>query len=211
MVGHAVTRWQADPHAAGSYSYLPVGADPADRAALAEPNAAGTVFWCGEHCCCDYPATVHGAFLSGKTVARQVLGEPDLGEEGARLEKKVVAEVLASTGTGADGKISIETFVAALKARGELEPEPEPVAAAAGPGATESRASIQDKGWSQLTSAQRQGAEALGFTKQMWDNNKEPKSCNKAWAKLTPEQQAGARAIGETALSWDDSSSSDSD
>ncbi|KAF7990616.1 hypothetical protein HCN44_000421 [Aphidius gifuensis] len=74
-----VTRWQADPWARGSYSYVAVGSSGNDYDLLAAPvapplerNSTATstqsqprVFFAGEHTIRNYPATVHGAFLSG--------------------------------------------------------------------------------------------------------------------------------------------------
>ncbi|MFQ3661278.1 MAG: FAD-dependent oxidoreductase [Chloroflexaceae bacterium] len=71
--GFVRTRWAADPFARGSYSYLPPGATPADRQALAAP-LNGRLFFAGEHTSVEHPATVHGAFLSGRRAAREVLG-----------------------------------------------------------------------------------------------------------------------------------------
>ena len=63
-----ITRWLADPFARGSYSSLAPGATPNDRAALAAP-VAGRLFFAGEATHTDYPATVHGAYLSGLAAA----------------------------------------------------------------------------------------------------------------------------------------------
>ncbi|MCC7537296.1 MAG: FAD-dependent oxidoreductase, partial [Deltaproteobacteria bacterium] len=70
--GHVITRWTRDPWTLGSYSYLAVGASPADRRALAAP-IDGRLFFAGEATNADYPATVHGALLSGRRAAREVL------------------------------------------------------------------------------------------------------------------------------------------
>ncbi|XP_013192176.1 lysine-specific histone demethylase 1A [Amyelois transitella] len=64
-----VTRWRADPYARGSYSFVAVGSSGTDYDLLAAP-VAGTpgdnrLFFAGEHTMRNYPATVHGAFLSG--------------------------------------------------------------------------------------------------------------------------------------------------
>jgi monoamine oxidase len=72
-VGWQVTRWNADPLALGAYSFEPPGATLATRAALAEP-VAGRLFFAGEATSEDYPATVHGALLSGWRAADEVLG-----------------------------------------------------------------------------------------------------------------------------------------
>lgn len=68
-----VTRWGKDPFALGSYSHLPVGAKPSDRKALAAP-VGDRLFFAGEATESDYPATVHGALLSGRREARRILG-----------------------------------------------------------------------------------------------------------------------------------------
>jgi monoamine oxidase len=67
-----ITRWASDPFAWGSYSYLPPGATPAVRATLAEP-VAERLFFAGEATAQDYPATVHGALLSGRRAAQQII------------------------------------------------------------------------------------------------------------------------------------------
>ncbi|KAJ6649391.1 Suppressor of variegation 3-3 [Pseudolycoriella hygida] len=74
-----VTRWRADPWARGSYSFVSVGSSGSDYDLLAAPvtpssnNANGCtetketprLFFAGEHTIRNYPATVHGALLSG--------------------------------------------------------------------------------------------------------------------------------------------------
>ena len=47
------------------------GAPPADRAALAAPT--GRIFWAGEATEPDYHSTVHGAVISGRRAADEVL------------------------------------------------------------------------------------------------------------------------------------------
>jgi len=73
------TSWSADPWARGSYSYLPVGATPALRAALAQP-INGRLFFAGEATSSDAPATVHGALASGQRAAQEVLDVADTNE-----------------------------------------------------------------------------------------------------------------------------------
>lgn len=70
--GSLVTRWAADPHARGSYSYLAVGSSPADQDALAEP-ASERVLFAGEATFAEHFATVHGAYLSGRREAQRIL------------------------------------------------------------------------------------------------------------------------------------------
>ena len=66
-----VTRWRSDPWTHGSYSYVPAGSSFEEHAALGEP-VGDRVFFAGEATRDDYPATVHGAFLSGLQAARQI-------------------------------------------------------------------------------------------------------------------------------------------
>lgn len=70
-VGYLVQRWNADRYTLGSYSFLPTGASPGDRDALAEPEG-DRLYFCGEATSRDYPATVHGAFLSGEREAARI-------------------------------------------------------------------------------------------------------------------------------------------
>ncbi len=70
-VGHIITRWRQDPFALGSYSYLAKGSKPAHRADLAAP-IHGRLFFAGEATHPGYPATVHGALLSGQRAAKEI-------------------------------------------------------------------------------------------------------------------------------------------
>ena len=65
------SRWAIDDCALGSYSFLPCGTAPSQRTALQAPQ--GPLIFAGEHCRKDYPATVHGAYLSGRQAAQEVL------------------------------------------------------------------------------------------------------------------------------------------
>ena len=71
-----ITRWRSDPWSYGSYSYVPVGASFRRHSDLARP-VDGKVFFAGEATHRDYPATVHGAFLSGVRAAREVAMQVD--------------------------------------------------------------------------------------------------------------------------------------
>lgn len=66
-----ITRWRSDPWTHGSYSYVPAGSSFAEHAALGEP-VGDKVFFAGEATSEDYPATVHGAYLTGVRAARQI-------------------------------------------------------------------------------------------------------------------------------------------
>ncbi|XP_033116780.1 lysine-specific histone demethylase 1A-like [Anneissia japonica] len=84
-----VTRWRADPWSRGSYSYVAAGSSGSDYDLMATPvthaPVAGSqttnlpkLFFAGEHTIRNYPATVHGALLSGLReagrIADQLLG-----------------------------------------------------------------------------------------------------------------------------------------
>lgn len=100
-----VTRWRADPWARGSYSFVSVGSSGSDYDLLAAPvtppsKTTGSenekkemprLFFAGEHTIRNYPATVHGAFLSGLREAGRIadyfLGFPNAYPEEPKDEK----------------------------------------------------------------------------------------------------------------------------
>lgn len=67
------TRWGKDHFAYGSYSYVAVGSSGDDYDILAECVGDGRVFFAGEATNKQYPATMHGAFLSGMREAANIL------------------------------------------------------------------------------------------------------------------------------------------
>ncbi len=67
-VAARITRWNSDPFAYGSYSYLPPGASSVHRRRLAR-SINGRLYFAGEATSWEYPATVHGAYLSGVRAA----------------------------------------------------------------------------------------------------------------------------------------------
>jgi len=70
VVDSLITRWSADEWSGGSYSYLPKGANEDVYQTLAE--SVENIFFAGEATNKDYPATVHGAYLSGVRTAKEI-------------------------------------------------------------------------------------------------------------------------------------------
>ena len=66
------TTWDADPFALCSYSFVAAGSTPRDRLMLTAPMYGGRLWLAGEHTSAARPATVHGAYLSGERVARDI-------------------------------------------------------------------------------------------------------------------------------------------
>ncbi|XP_062097101.1 lysine-specific histone demethylase 1 homolog 1 [Humulus lupulus] len=66
------TRWGKDNFTYGSYSYVAVGSSGDDYDILAESTGDGRVFFAGEATNKQYPATMHGAFLSGMREAANI-------------------------------------------------------------------------------------------------------------------------------------------
>lgn len=71
-LAYQITRWRADPFARGSYSFNAVGSSSADRRALGSP-VRGRLFFAGEATSAEYFGTVHGALISGRQAAAQIL------------------------------------------------------------------------------------------------------------------------------------------
>ncbi|KAL3091816.1 hypothetical protein niasHS_004532 [Heterodera schachtii] len=75
-----VTRWHTDKFARGSYSYIGMNTSADDYDTLASPvhpnddvsSTVPRVFFAGEHTNRQYPASVHGAFLSGLREAARI-------------------------------------------------------------------------------------------------------------------------------------------
>ncbi len=70
----AISRWASDPFSLGSYSHIPVGASGEDYDRLAEPISPW-LYFAGEACHRTFPATIHGAYLSGQKAARDAMAD----------------------------------------------------------------------------------------------------------------------------------------
>lgn len=64
-----------------------------------------------------------------------------------------------------------------------------------------------EKGWTDMTPAQRDAARVLGYNRTTWDDDSgrepQPESDNKDWAELTENERAAAKVFGYTEASWD--------
>ena len=81
-VTYMVTRWGLNPFARGTHSYYAVGSAPADRSTLAEP-VGGTLLFAGEAANSVFPASLHGAYLSGQAQADRIIAAMEFPDEGS--------------------------------------------------------------------------------------------------------------------------------
>jgi monoamine oxidase len=72
-LGAQVSRWRQDPFALGSYSFIAVGMSKKDRQALFGDDWDGRLHFAGEATSQGQPATVHGALITGREVAKTIL------------------------------------------------------------------------------------------------------------------------------------------
>ena len=68
---YVITRWHNDPYALGSYSHLSPGVSIDNYQIISKP-VNNLLFFAGEATSLTDPATVHGAYLSGIRVAREI-------------------------------------------------------------------------------------------------------------------------------------------
>jgi monoamine oxidase len=93
------SNWCSDPDSRGAYSYLRVGATPADRTRLTHEILPG-LWFAGEATSVEYPATMHGAWFSGERAADAAIaaGAGDVLVVGAGLAGIAAARRIASAG-----------------------------------------------------------------------------------------------------------------
>ena len=60
-----------------------------------------------------------------------------------------------------------------------------------------------DYDWDELPADIQAAAKLLGYTKKLWDNDKEPKECDEYWKDLSKEQQEAATKLGYNQKMWD--------
>ncbi|PKA48062.1 Lysine-specific histone demethylase 1 like 3 [Apostasia shenzhenica] len=80
------TRWGTDSFSLGSYSNVAVGASGDDYDILAETVGDGRLFFAGEATMRRYPATMHGAFLSGLREAANVAQHANARSSNIKIE-----------------------------------------------------------------------------------------------------------------------------
>lgn len=79
-VASQISRWRQDRFSHGAYSIIPVGASGKDRGALAGSDWQGRLHFAGEACAQDFPATAHGALITGRKAATDILRAASLPE-----------------------------------------------------------------------------------------------------------------------------------
>ncbi|KAG6507947.1 hypothetical protein ZIOFF_033302 [Zingiber officinale] len=98
------TRWGTDSFSLGSYSHVGVGASGDDYDIMAESVGDGRLFFAGEATTRRYPATMHGAFISGMREAANMAHHANA----RALQKKV--ERSASKNTQACASLLADLF-----------------------------------------------------------------------------------------------------
>lgn len=81
------TRWGTDSFSLGSYSHVAVGASGDDYDILAESVGDGRLFFAGEATTRRYPATMHGAFITGVREAANISIHANARATKTRVEK----------------------------------------------------------------------------------------------------------------------------
>jgi monoamine oxidase len=72
-LGSQISRWRQDPFARGAYSFKAVGTRTRTRKALSGTDWGGRLSFAGEAASRDYPATVHGALMTGRAAAKALV------------------------------------------------------------------------------------------------------------------------------------------
>eukprot|EP00584_Thalassiosira_punctigera_P009986 CAMPEP_0172535654 /NCGR_PEP_ID=MMETSP1067-20121228/7564_1 /TAXON_ID=265564 ORGANISM="Thalassiosira punctigera, Strain Tpunct2005C2" /NCGR_SAMPLE_ID=MMETSP1067 /ASSEMBLY_ACC=CAM_ASM_000444 /LENGTH=75 /DNA_ID=CAMNT_0013320595 /DNA_START=159 /DNA_END=386 /DNA_ORIENTATION=+ len=61
----------------------------------------------------------------------------------------------------------------------------------------------EDMDWGELPEDVKEAAKKLGYTKKMWNGDKEPKVCDEYWDDLDEDQRQAATVIGYNKETWD--------
>ncbi|CAM0903377.1 unnamed protein product [Alopecurus aequalis] len=89
------TRWGTDSFSLGSYSHVAVGASGDDYDILAESVGDGRLFFAGEATTRRYPATMHGAFITGVREAANINIHANARVTKTKVQKSPSTNVLA--------------------------------------------------------------------------------------------------------------------
>jgi len=65
-----------------------------------------------------------------------------------------------------------------------------------------------DSDWEELPAWVRESAKTIGYTKKLWNKDKEPTICEKDWEELNDSQREAAQRLGYTKRIWDDEGNS---
>mmetsp|Transcript_9078 Transcript_9078/g.13243 ORF Transcript_9078/g.13243 Transcript_9078/m.13243 type:complete len:793 (-) Transcript_9078:404-2782(-) len=69
----------------------------------------------------------------------------------------------------------------------------------------------EDDDWDDLDEKVRNAAAYLGYTKKLWNNDKEPPICDLDWKELTAEEQLAATVMGYDESKWNNETDNDDD
>jgi hypothetical protein len=69
----------------------------------------------------------------------------------------------------------------------------------------------EDSDWKELPQWVREAAEGIGYTKKLWNRDKEPAVCEMDWKDLTDSQREAAKRLGYTRQTWDNDDDDDED
>ncbi|KAK1741120.1 hypothetical protein QTG54_008372 [Skeletonema marinoi] len=61
----------------------------------------------------------------------------------------------------------------------------------------------EDEDWKDLPEDVKAAAKKLGYTKKMWNGDKEPDCCDEYWDDLDEDQRQAATVLGYDKESWD--------
>lgn len=73
LVEYRLGRWAKEVYTRGAYSYISTETKRGDYDSFQRAELNNTLFFAGEHTIGEYRGTVHGAYLSGKRAAEQVI------------------------------------------------------------------------------------------------------------------------------------------
>lgn len=111
IVAHQ-TKWSQDPYACGTYSYVAAGNNGREYDLLAKPVGT-SLYFAGEACCRDYPATVPGAYISGLRAAgvlqSSILDWRRVQSPSSELMHELADQQMTSTRTRSDAHASTVT------------------------------------------------------------------------------------------------------